>query len=119
MPDGQWGGRLRGAEGSLFSAQRSNDAKTLVLRYVNFHQDPPNPLASAANLTIHLTGALAEASFASATMWSLSSDNPQAANTPGRPNLIVPVQTNLSGFGDGVVLEIPANSYVIVVATTA
>lgn len=108
---------MRGAEGSLCSAQRSNDAKTLVLRYVNFHQDEPNPFASAAKLTVHLTGALAKASFASATMWSLSSSDPQAANTPGQPNLIAPTQTSLSGFGDGAVLEIPANSYVIVVAT--
>lgn len=90
-----------------------------MLRYVNFHQDTPNPLAPAANLTVHLTGALAKAPFASATMWSLSSEDPQAADTPSQPNLIAPVQTALSGFGDGAVLEIPANSYVIVVATVA
>jgi hypothetical protein len=52
-------------------------------------------------------------------MWSLSSEDPQAADTPSQPNLIAPVQTALSGFGDGAVLEIPANSYVIVVATVA
>ncbi len=119
VPHGEWGGRLRGAEGSLCSAQQSDDGKTLVLRYVNFHQASPNPFAPATNLTIHLTGSMAQASFASATMWSLSSKDPQAANTPSQPLLVTPVQNSLGEFGNGTVLSIPGNSYVIVVATLA
>lgn len=85
VPHGEWGGRLRGAEGSLCSAQSSDDGKTLVLRYVNFHQAKPNPFAPATNLTVHLSGSMAKASFSSAIMWSLSSTDPQAANTPNSP----------------------------------
>ena len=59
------------------------------------------------------------AGFSSASMWSLSSMDPQASNTPGRPRRVAPERSTLASFGDGTVLKIPANSYVIVVATLA
>jgi alpha-L-arabinofuranosidase len=116
---GGWGGQLRGAEGSLASAQKSDDGKTLVLRYINFHQDLPHPLAPAATLKVNLKGSTAETHFVSATMWSLASDDAEAANTPGDPTRVAPKKTTLPSFGDGTVLQIPVNSYVVVVASLA
>ena len=123
----KWGGELpmKTENASLTSAQKSDDGKTLVLRYVNFYQSlyavdhALHPLAPATNLTVHLTGAMAERQFSSATMWTLSSQDPLAANTPGQPTKVAPIKTTLPSFGDSTVLQIPANSYVVVVATLA
>ena len=120
VPPGAWGGQLRGAANSLCSAQKSADGKTLVLRYVNFHQSTPYPLAPATTLKVYLKGSMAEdAAFASATMWTLSSDDPLAANPPGQPRKIAPKKQALPSFGDGTVLQLPANSYTVVVARLA
>merc|ERR1712060_802418 len=91
------------------SAQKSDDGKTLVLRYAN-----PAP---ATAVTVHLKGGMSDVAYTSATTWTLSSDDPNAANPPGQPSLISPVKATLPSFGDGTVLKIPANSYVIVEAS--
>ena len=52
-------------------------------------------------------------------MWALSSTDPQAVNTAGQPTRVAPERSTLSSFGNGSVLKIPSNSYVIVVATLA
>jgi len=113
VPAGPWSNNL------VFSAQKSDDGKTVVLRYVNFNstvQSSP-PVYPATSVTVHLKGKLGDAAFTSATMWSISSMDSRAANTPGQPSLVSPVKTTLPSFGDGTVLQIPANSYVIVEAT--
>ena len=102
----------------MFSAQKSDDGKTLVLRFVNTRYGV-GTLAPATTLTVYLTGAMADAGFSSASMWSLSSMDPQASNTPRRPRRVAPERSTLTSFGDGTVLKVPANSYVIVVATLA
>ena len=105
---------------SLFSAQKSADGRTLVLRYVNFHQPSdsrPPPLAPATTLTVHLLGSMAAAEFDNATMWTLAAADPDSGNTPAQPTRVAPQKSLLPVLRDGVVLSIPANSYVIVVAT--
>ena len=52
-------------------------------------------------------------------MKSLSSDDPLAANPPGQPRKIAPKKQALPSFGDGTVLQLPANSYTVVVARLA
>ena len=122
VPSGVWNGaqpELHPAN-SLFSSQKSDDGKTLALRYmyVNFHQLGA-PLAPATALKVHLTGSMAEAKFSAAIMWSLASEDPERANTPGQPTRVAPEKSTLPAFGNGAVLQIPANSYVIIVATLA
>lgn len=122
-PSGVWGSQLRQSENassdhSVFSAQKSDDGKTLVLRFVNTRYRLAS-IAPATTLKVHLTGGMEHASFTSATMWVLSSTDPQAANTAGQPTRVAPERSMLSSFGDGSVLKIPANSYLIVVATLA
>ena len=111
---------LRSAPNSLFSAQKSTDGEMLVLRYVNVHQLPFDglhpQLAPATTLTVRLVGSMAAAKF-NATMWTLSSANGDLANTPGQPRRIAPKKTLLPMLRDGAVLNIPENSYVVVVAT--
>ena len=100
VPSGVWNGaepELHPAN-SLFSAQKSVDGKTLVLRYVNFHQSGA-PLAPATTLKVHLTGSMAEAKFSAAIMWSLASEDPERANTPGQPTRVAPEKSTRSGTG--------------------
>jgi hypothetical protein len=124
-PSGPWG-----QIDPLFLAQKSDDGRTLVLRVVNFNskiadymQPPPNhpayPVAPQTALTVRLTGTMASRHFSGATIWVLQSDDPAAANPPGQPALISPVRSTLPFFGDATVLQIPANSYVVVVAKLA
>ena len=119
---GVWGSQLRqsgnASDHSVCSAQKSDDNKTIVLRFVNTRY-AAGPLAPAMALTVHLTGAMADAVFSSATMWTLSSTDPQAVNTAGQPRRVAPVSSALASFGDGSVLKIPSNSYAIVVARLA
>ena len=122
MPAG-WAQPLAPAPKSLFSAQKSTDGKMLVLRYVNFRQPPPNgsqpQLAPATSLTVRLLGSMAATKFNSTIMWTLASPNGDLANTPGQPNRVRPEKKAISMLRDGTVLDIPANSYVIVVADGA
>ena len=107
---------------SLFSAQKSDDGKTLVLRYVNFHPSThsygsnPPPFAPATAIKVHLAGSMAAAQF-NATMWVLASMDPERGNTPGQPTRVAPTKAVLPVLSNGTVLSIPANSYVVVVAT--
>lgn len=121
-PSGVWASQLRQSgntsDDSVFSAQKSDDGKTLVLRFVNTHYRLASP-APATTLKVHLTGGMADASFSSTTMWILSSADPQAVNTAGQPMRVAPERSVLNSFGDGSVLKIPSNSYVIIVATLA
>ena len=105
---------------SIFSAQKSADGKTLVLRYVNFHQpttyDSHPPLAPATTVKVHLVGLMAAAEY-NATMWTLASMDPERSNTPGQPTRVAPKKSRLPVLRDGTVLNIFANSYTVVVAT--
>ena len=104
---------------SLFSAQTSADGNTLVLRYVNFHQsthDVIPQLAPATTIKVHLIGSMAAAEF-NATMWTLASADPERGNTPGQPTRVAPKKSLLPVLRNGTVLNIPANAYVVVVAT--
>ena len=119
VPPGNWGAQMQNSNASVISAQRSADGKTLVLRFVNAVLSSDTAIAPPTTLTVHLKGSMAALNFSSATMWTLSSLDSLAANTPGQPTLIAPEKTTLPSFGDGAVLHLLANSYVVVVATSA
>jgi hypothetical protein len=119
VPPGNWGAQMQNSNASVISAQRSADGKTLVLRFVNAVLSSDTAIAPPTTLTVHLKGSMAALDFSSATMWTLSSLDSLAANTPGHPMLIAPEKTTLPSFGDGAVLHLLANSYVVVVATSA
>jgi hypothetical protein len=93
-----------------FSAQKSEDGKTLVLRYVNFPNDSPN------KVTFAFATSDTEAAIVggTATVWSLSSSDPGAANPPGQPSLISPSKKTIASFASGSSVEVEANSYTIV-----
>ena len=91
---------------SLFSAQKSDDGKTIVFRYVNFPNNDPN------NVTISF-GSTAADSRGQATIWSYSSADAGAANPPGQPDLVAPVKKT-APFASGSSVEVEANSYTIV-----
>ena len=103
----------------VVSAQKSTDGKTLVMRYVNFGSaSSPTP---AVSVTVHLkssSGAAVETRGA-ATVWTLESQDGLGANPPGQPSLISPKKSTLASFGDGTVLSVPSNAYVIVEAPLA
>ena len=52
-------------------------------------------------------------------VWTLASQDGLAANTPGNPTAVSPKRSELSSFGDGTVLDVPSNAYVIVEASLA
>ena len=104
---------------TLYSAQKSTDGKTLVLRYVNFASaSAPTP---ATKVTVHLKGKDGSAveTSGSATVWTLQSSDGLGANPPGNPTMISPKKSTLASFGDGTVLDVPSNAYVIVQAALA
>ena len=104
---------------TLFSAQKSTDGKTLVMRYINFNNwtKPSDP----AKVTVRLKDKRGAAvkTTGEATMTTLQSLDGRAANPPGQPALISPRRRVLPSFADGSVLHIPSNSYVVVEATLA
>ena len=117
-PSGPWGDLS-----PIFSAQKSDDGKTLVLRYVNFYAHHPDylkvgyPTAPRTTLNVTVTGAMGKLPFrGGATMWGLESLDPHAANPPGEPERVSPRKVTLSSFGATTVLRIPSNAYVVVVA---
>ena len=104
------------------SAQRSDDGKTVVLRWVNSGSEPQN-----VTVTLHGSGqrtgtagtrpaaAAATAAVPSKVqMWSISSDDPGAANSPGNPTAVSPVSTMLPGFASGSTVTVKGNSYTII-----
>jgi hypothetical protein len=104
---------------TLYSAQKSSDGKTLVLRYVNF-ASATTP-APATKVTVHLKakgGSVVETTGV-ATLWTLESSDGLGANPPGNPTLISPKKSTLANFEDGTVLDVPANAYIIVEVTLA
>jgi hypothetical protein len=104
---------------TLYSAQKSNDGTTLVLRYVNFASATiPAP---ATKVTVHLKAKDGSAvqTTGTATVWTLESLDASAANPPGDPTRISPKKSTLASFADGTILDVPSNAYVIVEAALA
>lgn len=104
---------------TLYSAQKSNDAKTLVLRYVNFESaTTPTP---ATKITVHIKAKDGSAvkTAGTATVWTLESSNGLGANPPGNPTMISPKKSTLTDFADGSIINVPSNAYIIVTATLA
>ena len=97
-----------------FSAQKSDDGKTLVMRFVN---GQPNATSVVTNLKSSAAAACAGSLKAiPAKMWTLSAPSLMAANPPGNPALISPRESAVT-VGDGAAVTVPALSYVVVVAT--
>jgi alpha-L-arabinofuranosidase len=102
-----------GTGAGTISAQKSDDGKTLVLRVVNYAGK--DKLAPPTQFTVKIDPP--PASKKPATVWTMRSTDPLAANPPGQPSLISPKESTLAEFGDGTMLELPSNSYTIVVAS--
>ena len=94
---------------ATFSAQKSDDGKTLVLRYVNDASTP-------TKFTVNIATCGPPLKKAPAAVWTLSSNDLNAANPPGNPTLISPVQSTIAAFGDGTSVSVAAYSYTIIVA---
>lgn len=117
MVDSTWqpnGLNVMGAgSDSTFSAQKSDDGKTVVLRYVNYGVDE-------VKVTVTLTGESASGSGTGipklVQMWTIASDDPNAANSPANPTAVSPVgPVNVPGFASGSTLTLQPASYTVVV----
>jgi hypothetical protein len=112
-------GAMQGA--GLASAQKSDDGKMLIVRYVNVGTAAtPTP---AVKITVHLKTATGQAANTAGAVtinfWTLESADGLAANPPGDPTRISPTKSTLPSFGDGAVLDVPSNAYVIVLVPLA
>ena len=98
---------------SAFSAQKSDDGKTVVLRYVNYGADE-------VKVTVTLTSGSAGGSSSPTLvqMWTIASDDPDAANSPANPTAVSPVgPVSVPGFASGSTLMVKPSSYTVVVMT--
>ena len=94
---------------STFSAQKSSDGQTVVLRMVNYGAGP-------TKFTVTLKGETAGVATGggAAKVWTLSWPDPDAANPVGAPALIAPETSTLPSFGSGSVITVPGSSYTVV-----
>ena len=95
-----------------FSAQKSDDGKIVVFRYVN-----------SAVTSVNVTVTFAQSDIAgtvtgTADVWTLASDDPDAANTPGAPTAISPRKTSIP-FKSGAAITVEPSSYTVVVVPIA
>ena len=95
------------APSGRFSAQKSVDGKTLVVRYVN--NGPAQSLAIAVK---GMTPA------ATAKVWTMQNDDLTAVNTPAEPTKVVPTMATVPTAGLSK-LAVKAQSFVIVELTSA
>ena len=91
-----------------FSAQKSADGKTLVVRYVNY--------GAAQGLKIHVKGMAAVELAATAKIWTYANDDLTAVNTPAELVKVVPAVTTVptSSLAE---LAVPKQSFVIIEIT--
>ena len=93
---------VSGAVETAFSAQKSDDGKLVVVRYVNTASVPQNVSVSL------LKGGERVSPLARAQLVTLASDDPNAANSPGQPLTVSPKTTAID---PGRSFEVPPNSY--------
>ena len=80
-----------------------------MLRWANIAPDAQNVtfvMAASEDEQVRVQGG--------AKVWTLSSADPGAANTPGEPTRISPVSKEVASFTSGSVLEVPGYSYTVI-----
>jgi len=97
-----------GANNTAFSAQSSEDGKSVVLRFVNSASQQ-----QSATVTLQQDGAALGVST-SAQMVTMSSSDPGAANPPGDPTLVSPKSSSLPNFKSGSTIILEPSSYTVV-----
>jgi alpha-L-arabinofuranosidase len=102
-----------GQDGLFASAVTDNERGALIVKVANTSNTPQT-------LRLHWSGKKRDCNFSKGEVITLHNDNPDAENTLDRPDLILPVTTQLTDgawTADGYTDELPAETFRIYIFT--